>query len=252
MQNIEFHSHEQQDEFVFNIFNQKRDGFFLDVSCGNPTIGSNTYTLDKFCGWTGFGFDIYDIEANFQWSQKRNGKFVQMDVTSEEFTEYLKANVTQDVDYASVDVDSPLGVFAGKALDRILDAGIRPKAITFEHEYHSFFDEVRGPARERLEGLGYIRLFEDVKLWTCGFRKNDTEYFEDWWILPEHFPTTLLTVATKNLYYFDCIKLLKEHTGNTYNSTHRCSRAFVDEYNLFWHEQERQEFLGNYNQFKRS
>ena len=89
MKHIEFHSHEQQDEFIFNLFGQKTSGTFLDISCGNPIIGSNSYTLEKYNGWRGIGFDIGDAESLFQWSQKRQSKFVQMDATSAQLTEYL-------------------------------------------------------------------------------------------------------------------------------------------------------------------
>jgi len=42
---IEFYSLEQQDEFILNLFDHKRNGTFLDVSCWHPIGGSNTYYL---------------------------------------------------------------------------------------------------------------------------------------------------------------------------------------------------------------
>ena len=43
---VKFYSHEQQDEFIFNLFGAKRGGSFLDISCSHPVVGSNTYTLE--------------------------------------------------------------------------------------------------------------------------------------------------------------------------------------------------------------
>jgi hypothetical protein len=41
--NIEFFSHEQQDEFAYNLFGGKTGGTFIDLACANPIIGNNTY-----------------------------------------------------------------------------------------------------------------------------------------------------------------------------------------------------------------
>lgn len=236
MQTIEFYSHEQQDEFIFNLFQKKTNGFFLDISCGNPIIGSNTYALEKFCGWTGFGFDITDAEGTHQWSQKRTAQFVQADATSPELTEFLKANIPAGtiVDYISLDVDAAGTNLAFKALQRVIDSGVRFKAMTFEHEYYQHGDSIRSPARELLESQGYVRLFEDVRLWACGQQDDSTMYFEDWWIDPAHFDPSILESARTGLYYYRCVERLKKALGNEYTATHRCSRAWPEEYNLFW------------------
>lgn len=49
-----------QDIYVFGkIFNNKRDGVFVDVGGNHPTKGSNTYLLEK-SGWTGIAFEPQD------------------------------------------------------------------------------------------------------------------------------------------------------------------------------------------------
>ena len=242
MSTIEFHSHEQQDEYIYNIFNKKQNGFFLDISCGNPTIGSNSYTLEKFCGWTGIGFDILDVEARDGWSSKRTSPFVQMDVTSSQMTEYLKTNIPADlvVDYISLDVDAGGTSLALQALQRVLDAGVKFKAMTFEHEYHSHGPELRDTQRKLLEAQGMVMLFEDVKGWTIGnSRHNNTEYYEDWWIHPDYFDVSLLGVKTQGLYTFECVEVLRNYLNqNDYTADHVCCRSFPDEYKLFWDSRE--------------
>jgi hypothetical protein len=241
MNKIQFHSHEQQDEFIFNLFGQKRNGVFLDIACGNPIIGSNTYTLEKLFGWSGFGFDIGDCEGAHQWSEHRKAKFVRSDATAPELTEFLKANIPVDmvVDYISLDVDAANTNLAFKALERVIASGIRFKAMTFEHEYYIHGEDIRTPARELLESQGYIRLFEDVRHWAGGISDDSTSYFEDWWIDPQYFDATVINAGGSGLYYFECVEQLKEAMGNEYEAQHRCCRAFPDEYDLYWHDAER-------------
>lgn len=55
-----YHSQIEQDKyFIENVSNYKRDGVFLDVGAHDGVTESNTYTLEKFLGWTGIC-----IEAN--------------------------------------------------------------------------------------------------------------------------------------------------------------------------------------------
>jgi hypothetical protein len=40
------------------------------------------------------------------------------------------------------------------------------------------------------------------------------------------------------LYYFQCIEKLKQTLKNQYKASHNCSRAWPEEYRLFWNEEE--------------
>jgi hypothetical protein len=244
MRTIEFHSHEQQDEYIFNIFNGKTNGFFLDISCGNPIIGNNSYTLEKFCGWNGICFDLLDIEKNLNFSQKRLAKFIQMDATSEKLTNYLKNNIPADlvVDYVSLDVDTGNVNLALPVLKRLLASGIKFKAMTFEHEECIHGPAVRDEQRALLEAQGYVRLFEDVKAWTKKLEyPQSTEYFEDWWINPVYFDSKILETQAQGLYTFEAIEHLRNTLGNTneYRSIHNCARSHPDEYSMYWDNNEK-------------
>lgn len=235
---IEFHSHEQQDEFVANIFNFKTNGTFLDIASGHPKIGSNSYTLEKYFNWTGYGFDIRDVEQELQWSTHRKNPFFLMDVTSSALNNFFAQNVAEDhvFDYISLDVDSATGNHILDVLHRIVDSKIKFKVMTLEHEYHLYREQNRAPSRVILESIGMVRLFEDVKLWgTPSFS------FEDWWVHPDYFDKTLLDLKSSNLYYFECIEKLKNNLGRNYQATHNCCRAFREEYNLFHTSVEQQQ-----------
>jgi len=249
---IEFHSHEQQDEFIYNLFKKKQNGFFLDISCGNPIIGSNSYTLEKYCGWDGFCFDIGNCEELFGWSQQRTAKFVQADATSADLTDFLIANTPVDrvYDYVSLDVDANGTNLALQALQRVLDSKIKFKAMTFEHECYIHGQSIRDQASILLEARGFIPLFADVRLWSGGLSDDSGATFEDWWIHPDYFDQDILDIADAGLYYFDCVETLKQALGHEYTATHNCSRGWPEEYKLFWHDQEQQQLTTLFSQFQ--
>ena len=247
MNTIEFYSHEQQDEFIYNIFDQKKNGFFLEISCGNPIIGSNTYTLEKYNQWSGFSFDIYDVDAAYQWSEKRTSKFVQINATTEQFTEFLKNNMPPDliVDYISLDIDDDSIL----ALQRVIDAGVKFKSVTFEHEYHRLGDTQRTASRDILEEIGMVRLFEDVRAANIHGPCGETIVFEDWWIHPAYFDPVLLALKTSQQLYKDSMKELVRFKNFDYTPTHMCSMAWPDEYTAFWRPAEEVEYKEKFKRF---
>jgi hypothetical protein len=229
METIEFYSLEQQDEFIVNVFNQKQDGYYLEIGCQRPKLASNTYTLEKTFNWKGWSFDIVDSEAAHSWSSIRSNPFVRLDASSIELFDYLQSNIPTDIvfDYVSIDIDGP-GTMA--ALEHIINAGIKFKAVTFEHEGQRFIDTLKDPSTTKLTELGLVPLFNDVK---CLGRPEHDLAFEDWWIHPDYFNPSVLNAKSSNLYHSECIDLLKEVTGNTYVAQHNCCNAYPEERSSF-------------------
>lgn len=245
MQTLDFYSFEQQDEFISNLFKFKQNGTFLDVACGHPIIGNNTYALEKNFNWNGWCFDIGYVDQ-FQyltywdqtlhvkkWSEVRKAELVRMDATSQIFTEYLANNVSDTIiDYVSLDVDCNGVNYALEVLQRILDAGVQFRAITLEHEIYRT-DTIQDASTSILTELGYVRLFKNIRLWGGGV-VNDTDIFsEDWWVHPEHFDKELLAVADSNLYFFDCVEKMKTWNTTPYKGHHHCSQAFAKEVDIY-------------------
>lgn len=238
---LKFHSHEQQDEFVFNIFDQKFNGTFLDVACGNPLIGSNTYTLEKYLNWSGYCFDIVDVQKEHNWSSKRTSKFLNIDATSNQFRDYLKDAIPKDlvIDYVSLDIDFTNTVVA---LEKILEAGVRFKSMTFEHEICNWGPEQRDNSRKILTEIGMVRLFEDVRHPQHHAPHAASTAFEDWWIHPDYFDKNLLKIQTSEFFYPDNIEILKKFKNQSYNYPHVCCQAWPDEYSLFWSQYQENEY----------
>lgn len=55
---------------IRDFFQDRKDGFFLDVGCAWPIKASNTYYLEERLGWTGFGVDALEDYAP-AWREKR-------------------------------------------------------------------------------------------------------------------------------------------------------------------------------------
>lgn len=247
--NIEFFSLEQQDEFIFNLFDGKRNGTFIDLACAHPIQGNNTYVLEKDLGWSGWCFDIVDVEQRDQWSKHRTSPFVKIDATSEEFSTYLKNNVPKDlvVDYISLDIDTA----SMAALARIVEAGIKFKSITFEHEY--FKDpHLRTSSREVLESLGFKRLFEDVIIPSfADYYPGKIQVFEDWWINPDYIDPTILEIKTTGKFYRDNVEIIKSYKNLQYNGTHACCLSWPDEYRLFHNSAEEWKYRKEFAKMKK-
>jgi hypothetical protein len=203
-------ANEKQDEFVYHLLGKhlSNPGFFLDVGCGHPKDGSNTYIFDKYLNWSGFAFDIGDVECDENWSESRTAQFYQVDATSERFTEILKEHVgNRVVDYINVDVDrGGTHIFADVALKRIMDSGIKFKVMTLEHEYFKYGELVTKPTREILNKMGYKILFKDVAFPTGPGRAG----FEDWWVNPELLPDKeIMNIGGEGLVYHECVNRVK-------------------------------------------
>ncbi len=55
---------------IRDFFQDRRDGFFLDVGCARPIKESNTYYLERHLGWSGIGIDALPEFAS-AWLKKR-------------------------------------------------------------------------------------------------------------------------------------------------------------------------------------
>jgi hypothetical protein len=251
MKNIDFYSFEQQDEFIINIFDQKQNGFFLDVGCSHPVLGSNTYALEKQFGWNGYCFDMDMLDGTYwnattqlyetvSWHSDRTAPWIYMDVKSPEFTEFLKINVKDTiVDYISLDVDKPSTmphqpneIFSLAALYRILDSNIKFKSITFEHEYRTWGTTYKNPAIEALRDNGFFPIVDNMKIWGGHVVPDSIGYTEDWWVHKDYFKD-LINVRYSNIWYFDAVLNVRRIKDSKYIGHRHCSMAYPKQHDVF-------------------
>lgn len=213
---MKFYGSQRQDEFVYHLFERysnyrsAKHGFFIDIGCGNPIDGSNTYALEQL-GWKGLAFDV--IGCYEEWEEKRpNTTFMRVDTTTTEFACGLslllqRASVLL-VDYISLDVEVEHQHqghinYNWKSLVRLITSGVRFKCMTLAHEYYLQGQSTRLPTRMLLDSLGYRRLFSDVLLPTVKIQS-----FEDWWIEPKYFIDDVMKSSSCNINCNECISKL--------------------------------------------
>ncbi len=64
------YSQHNEELITRDFFQDRRDGFFLDVGCFTPVIYSNTYYLEKHLGWSGIALDALP-EYEERWKRRR-------------------------------------------------------------------------------------------------------------------------------------------------------------------------------------
>lgn len=166
-----------QDLFVLCALKGLRNGKYIEIGSGNPIKFNNTYLLEKSFGWTGISLDI-DAYSVFEFKLKRDNEVVCADATTYDYSNF------KDVDYLQVDCEPPAVSF--QALQKVLNDGVMPKVITFEHDGYIAGDEIKLASRELLTRYGYKLVVADVKF------DNKESAFEDWWVLSSisnHLPT---------------------------------------------------------------
>jgi len=173
------YSQAKQDVFVSHVLKNLKNGFFIDIGCGDPVGINNSYFFESELGWDGVCIDITNQDYS-----NRKAKFYNrsaLDINYKEFFE--ENNVPKIVDYLSLDIDCPYTLDALKLIVKATD--YEYKVITIEHDWYQLEDRLvyREEQRKILEDLGYKRLASDVYL-------NDHEYFEDWWINPKYIDIT--------------------------------------------------------------
>ena len=59
---LNFFGSKSQDKWVVEeIFNFKKEGFFLDLAATNGLMENNTYVLENYFGWKGIAIEANDI-----------------------------------------------------------------------------------------------------------------------------------------------------------------------------------------------
>lgn len=64
------YSQSDEELIIRDFFQDRREGFFLDVGCASPIENSNTYYLESRLGWSGIGVDALP-EFQQAWARKR-------------------------------------------------------------------------------------------------------------------------------------------------------------------------------------
>lgn len=153
----EFKSHSQcnQDLLAFT-FMPLRGGKFIDIGACHPIDRSNSYALEKYCGWKGVMIDRSDTHAA-AFKEHRTNPFVVTDAITLDWKAIIE-EFGNSIDYLSLDVDEcTLAVLKNIPLGKIASG-----VITIEHDSYRFGPEPRAAMLEILKAHGYEILCSDI------------------------------------------------------------------------------------------
>jgi|SRR3990167_7225272 len=199
-----------QDEFVNNLLNFKKGGYFLDIGSTDGMSQSNSYFLESEMGWQGICVER-GVGYAEHYSKNRSCIFLNEDATQIDYKTLFVANkYPSTIDYLSVDIDENSAV----ALNKLPLDDYRFSVITIEHDAYRFGHVLRNGERELLRTFGYYCLFPDV-LVPKGCGMGNDLIFEDWWIDPILFNMEILKkLGAEKMYPDDIVAMMKSKKEN--------------------------------------
>ena len=173
----------KQDIFVAEILNRKENGYYVEIGSNEPTIGNNTYLLEKNYNWNGLSLDNEPI-VTARFNDVRKNKSILADATTFNYLKYFEENnFPKQIDYLSIDVDGNYRFDGTREKNNSLLSLItlplttyRFTIIHYEHDIGGNYKntETRDAQREILTSLNYSLLMSNIE--------------EDWWVDPRILP----------------------------------------------------------------
>jgi hypothetical protein len=171
--------------FVSLALDLKQRGLFVDLGAGHPQNYSNTFALEKFAGWRGILADIETVEQLKAERDPRNlfyGNALDPKLMEDILMLADAPENEGTLDYLSLDLEPPestLAALYGLPLDQMTFA-----IATVEHDLYRGKQSIKFAIEGILQGYGYRRVAENVRM----IAKNESGYLlvpvEDWWVHP--------------------------------------------------------------------
>jgi hypothetical protein len=173
-----------QDSFVLDVLNEKRNGWYVEIGSNDPVIYNNTYLLETEYDWQGVGFE-WDESLSSLYNEIRKNKCVTADATQFDYLKYFQDNnFPKQIDYLQLDIEPAYQTLA--ALKKLPLKEYRFSVITYEHDLYAdpANAQIKEESKEILFSLGYKLLIENVD------DSSPDRVFEDWWIDPQVIRST--------------------------------------------------------------
>lgn len=203
-----YYSQAWQDEFVSNMLNFKKNGYYLDIGSTDGINQSNSYFFESELNWKGICIEK-GIGYTEHYQKNRKCLFLNSDALEIDYLSLLDGlGYPKQLDYLSLDIDEN----TSKALSKLPLNKYRFNIATIEHDSYRFGHVLRNEERECMRSFGYTLLFEDV-LVPLGCGMGPDLIFEDWWVDPKVFNMTKLNnLSTAKMYPDDIVSMIKKKT----------------------------------------
>lgn len=200
-----YYSQAWQDEFVNNILNFKRNGYFIDIGSTDGINQSNSYFFESEMGWKGICVER-GIGYTEHYKNNRTCLFLNEDALQIDYDSILTTNnFPNRIDYLSVDIDEN----SAAGLNKLPFDKYRFSVITIENDMYRFGDILRNEERNILNKYGYYCLFPNVFV-PKGCGMGDNLIFEDWFVDPTVFNMDNLNkITAEKMYPDDIVNMIK-------------------------------------------
>jgi hypothetical protein len=177
-----FNGQAEQDKFVLNVLNNKKNGYFLEIGSNHPININNSYLLEIGYEWKGIMIE-YDNNFLPLYKQFRpNSIHVINDARAVDYKKLFEQNnFPTSLDYLQIDLEAINGstIQTLQKLDNEIFDTYKFATVTFEHDiYHTNFANTRLESRKIFKKRGYICVFEDIN-------NRGVNPYEDWYVHPD-------------------------------------------------------------------
>jgi hypothetical protein len=175
-----WNSRSAQEEFVLDLLENKKGGYYVELGAFHSKNGSNTNRLENEFGWKGVSFEIKE-EFRKEFIENRSNPCMG-DALDFNYISYFEENLfPKQIDYLQIDIDSGYNLdgrpngSSYTSLHGLLAVPVnsyRFTTITFEHDANMYWRNIsmRDVQREILDSLGYSLVVRTES--------------EDWWVDP--------------------------------------------------------------------
>jgi hypothetical protein len=172
----------EQDKFVLNVLNNKKNGYFLEIGSNHPIDINNSYLLETNYDWKGIMVEYESKFLSLYEQHRPNSIHVINDATKVDYKNvFEKNNMPLTFDYLQIDLDANNGstLKTLQKLDNEIFDTYKFATVTFEHDiYHTNFANTRLESRNIFAKRGYICVFEDIN-------NGGINPYEDWYVHPD-------------------------------------------------------------------
>jgi hypothetical protein len=177
-----FNGQAEQDKFVLNVLNNKKNGYFLEIGSNHPININNSYLLEIGYEWKGIMIE-YDNNFLPLYKQFRpNSIHVINDARAVDYKKLFEQNnFPTSLDYLQIDLEAINGstIQTLQKLDNEIFDTYKFATVTFEHDiYYTNFANTRLESRKIFKKRGYICVFEDIN-------NSGVNPYEDWYVHPD-------------------------------------------------------------------